>query len=428
MAGLASLFTREFFLLAKNRLRQDGVFVQFFHSYQMNWPTFALITRTFSGVFPHSLLVSPYEGDYLLIGFKKDNRLSLAHAADSIRYAQQSKNVTVTDPRLLYRLIVTEDLDRLSGPGRVHTDNRPHLEFSAPKLLFTVDPAIETNIRSRRRLTQETRSILRNQETVEAQIAFATFALSVHKPFHKMVDLSRATIEEKKRFSEIMEEYCSHSLIEDFSIFTDQGVKERCLRNQRDALQSHLHLSPDKSAAYSQLGDLHREGGELSSAIVSYQKALELDPDNAEAHNNMGVIYRKQGRVDQAIAQFRKAATINPDHAQAHYNLGNAFDRKARLDDAISAYKKAIGINPRYVKAHNNLGMAYHKKGMLEDAIAAYKNALALDPDLGEAHNNLFIAYYYTGNFRLAVVHCDKAIALGVPVKPKYLELIEPYR
>ncbi|MCK5009976.1 MAG: fused MFS/spermidine synthase, partial [Deltaproteobacteria bacterium] len=43
MAGLANLFTREFFLLANDRLNEDGIFVQFFHGYQMDWPTFALV-------------------------------------------------------------------------------------------------------------------------------------------------------------------------------------------------------------------------------------------------------------------------------------------------------------------------------------------------------------------------------------------------
>jgi spermidine synthase len=81
MAGLAALFTRDFFALAENRLNQDGIFVQFIHSYQMDWPTFALVGRTFAQVFPNSILVSvittPYGADYLLVGFKGNNRLGV---------------------------------------------------------------------------------------------------------------------------------------------------------------------------------------------------------------------------------------------------------------------------------------------------------------------------------------------------------------
>ena len=56
MAGLASLFTKDFFLLARKGLNEDGIFIQFFHSYQMDWYTFALVGRTFSQVFPNSIL------------------------------------------------------------------------------------------------------------------------------------------------------------------------------------------------------------------------------------------------------------------------------------------------------------------------------------------------------------------------------------
>jgi len=38
MAGLASLFTRDFFELARARLNDGGIFVQFAHAYEMDWP------------------------------------------------------------------------------------------------------------------------------------------------------------------------------------------------------------------------------------------------------------------------------------------------------------------------------------------------------------------------------------------------------
>jgi len=37
MAGLAALFTHDFFTLAKERLNNGGIFAQFIHSYQMDW-------------------------------------------------------------------------------------------------------------------------------------------------------------------------------------------------------------------------------------------------------------------------------------------------------------------------------------------------------------------------------------------------------
>jgi spermidine synthase len=110
MAGLAALFTREFFELARDRLNQDGIFTQFIHSYQMDWPNFSMVTRTFADVFPNSILIKTYLRDYLMIGFKGDNDLKLEVAQRNFQFAQKSRNMTLLNPKSIYGLVITEDL------------------------------------------------------------------------------------------------------------------------------------------------------------------------------------------------------------------------------------------------------------------------------------------------------------------------------
>ncbi|MEE9371240.1 MAG: fused MFS/spermidine synthase, partial [Sedimentisphaerales bacterium] len=225
MAGLATLFTRDFFDLVNDGLNEDGIFVQFIHSYQMDWPTFALIGRTFVQVFPNSLLVltppSGAGGDYLLVGFKGESKLILENAQRKLSYARQSKNITIADPRLLYRLIVSDDLWELFGRGPVNTDSWPRLEFAAPKLMHHKNPMITRTIKSRRWLSPETMHIVQQMKTdVDLQIDFAAYALSVYEPFRDMVDLSHATPSQKERFYKLMEMYCVSNSI-DYSIFKD---------------------------------------------------------------------------------------------------------------------------------------------------------------------------------------------------------------
>ena len=108
MSGLAALFTQDFFNLTRKKLNDDGIFCQWVHSYQMDWPTFALIGRTFAQVFPNSLLVNldllnidplSIGADYLLIGFKGDKGLDIDIAEQNLIYAQQSKNMTILNHR-----------------------------------------------------------------------------------------------------------------------------------------------------------------------------------------------------------------------------------------------------------------------------------------------------------------------------------------
>jgi spermidine synthase len=200
MAGLAALFTRDFFALAKDRLNDDGLFVQFMHSYQMDWPTFALVGRTFASVFPNSLLVlsdpSGHGGDYLLVGLKGKTGLSLEYAEQKLAHVRKSKIVSLTDPRLLYRLIVSEDLQSLFGRGSMNTDNRPRLEFAAPRLMHQDDLEISKKVRAHRPigLRPETKKIIRQvTANADSRIDFAAYALSLFAPFRDMVDLSNVT-------------------------------------------------------------------------------------------------------------------------------------------------------------------------------------------------------------------------------------------
>jgi predicted membrane-bound spermidine synthase len=67
-AGVASLFTREYYKAAEARLTQDGLFLQWIQSYEIDPRTLRTIYATMASVFPHveSWQTSPY--DLVLIG------------------------------------------------------------------------------------------------------------------------------------------------------------------------------------------------------------------------------------------------------------------------------------------------------------------------------------------------------------------------
>ncbi|PIR12692.1 hypothetical protein COV49_04580 [Candidatus Falkowbacteria bacterium CG11_big_fil_rev_8_21_14_0_20_39_10] len=420
MAGLANLFTEDFFLLAKNRLNPDGIFVQFFHSYQMDWSTFALAGRTFEKVFPNSILVTTSLGgnDFLMVGFNGKDRLSVNNAEKNIVYAQKSKNITLSDPKVLYRLIVSEDLKTLFGPGPVHSDNQPRLEFAAPKQMYTDDPSIENTIRSQKWLSQETKNILKETENVGSQIAFAAYTLSVYQPFENMVDLSGATPAQKEQFFYIIENYCARSLINDYSIFTNQELKKSCLDLQTEHLQQNINLVPNQAPVYNSLGNAYFAGKEFFEAIKLYQKSLLINPDSIATRNALGMAYWKAGLPDEAVAEYNQVLAIDPGQAEANTNLGNIYLEKGEFDQAISLLKKALESKPGLAAIHYNLGIAYFSQGKLNEAIAEYKKAVALRPNYVEAINNLGRTYAATGNLNDAVTAFHRVLA----VKPDYAE------
>jgi spermidine synthase len=469
MAGLANLFTKENLLLANKRLNENGIFVQWFHSYQMDWSTFSLIGRTFREIFNQSILMCTYqngenirsENDYLLIGFKNKNGLKLVSDTTKQAAVKSSHNVQLSKPELLYRLVVSEDLASLFGSGPLHTDNHPLLEFAAPRNMYTADPTIEKILSSRRLLSPETASILDTINNVEDQIAFSSFAFSLYQPFHNMVDLEKATPEQREKFARLMENYCGLSPVDDYSIFTDRELMERCVSRQIATAEKNISRAPDKAYVYDRLGTVydaigksdraipyyqkalevtprspgvlynlgiaHGNRGDLNAAIVCYKKALDIDPGFARALNNLGNAYVAKGELAQAIEELTRAVSSDPNFAEAHNNLGNAYIKKGELDKAIAAYGRATDLRPGFAEAHYNLGIAYRKKKQLDKAIAELKQAVAINPAYAKAHYQLAIAYYNDKQYKQALMHCNKAIELGGAVDPKLLELLKPY-
>ena len=68
MAGIASLFTREFFEGARDRLAPGGVLCQWAHTYDISNADLRSIVATFLSVFPDGTLWLVGDADVLLVG------------------------------------------------------------------------------------------------------------------------------------------------------------------------------------------------------------------------------------------------------------------------------------------------------------------------------------------------------------------------
>ena len=66
IAGIANLYTREFYAIVKSKLKDDGIFAQWFHNYSMSPDDFRMVFRTFAEAFPYVSLWSMKESDFLL--------------------------------------------------------------------------------------------------------------------------------------------------------------------------------------------------------------------------------------------------------------------------------------------------------------------------------------------------------------------------
>jgi spermidine synthase len=120
LAGVSSLFTREYWALAQRRLEPGGVLVQWLQLYSLPSHAFRGLVRTFLSVFPSAWLFETIPGsDALLV------------AAPSLPVGLGIEPV-----------LGPEGLAVLAGRARLHTDDDPWVELEAPHWLHASTGAV----------------------------------------------------------------------------------------------------------------------------------------------------------------------------------------------------------------------------------------------------------------------------------------------
>jgi spermidine synthase len=414
MEGLATLFTRDFFAAARDRLTEGGLFAQWIHAYQMDWETFAMIGRGFAEVFPDSRLarMSPVqsEGDYLLIGFK--GRPGDRDAAG--RQRAPSRNVALSELRLLDRLIVSDAPAALFGPGPLHTDRHPRLEFAAPRLMHLKSTQIFERIRSAppaAGLSASTRAAVEGiDRNPDARLALAEFAFSVHSPSRDMVDVERASTEQQERYAALWEGYCAENEV-DYGVISG-SVRSRCAAVQAARLEPRLAELPDRAASLSYLGDVYALQGRFAKAVGAFREALHLRPLSVTAHMQLGLAQMRQGRPVEAVDTLQAARRLDPTDPLAAYHCGVVLAWAERPVEAAAAFEDALRLDPSLSDARHQLGLVRAGQGRIEDAARHLAEAVRLKPDGIEARNDLGVAYARLGRFEDAARQFREALRL----------------
>jgi spermidine synthase len=148
--GVANLFTHEFFTLGRERLRGDGVFVQWLQIYQLSTESLRSVLATFHGVFPH-VAVFRVEGsakgkDLILIGSRQPIRLDLINERmKDVRVAADLKRVGLANSTDVMAWFVCDEskLAPAVTGALINTDDNMHVETVAPREAFR--PTMEQN-------------------------------------------------------------------------------------------------------------------------------------------------------------------------------------------------------------------------------------------------------------------------------------------
>ncbi len=423
MAGLATLFTHEFMELAKNRLKENGIYVQWIHSYQMDWPTFSLVGRTFSRVFPNSILVTTdprgeLGPDFLLVGFTGKKQLDPSVAALNLPHAMKSRNMKLIDYRVFYHLIVSENLPKLFKDGPINTDNNSILEFSAPRLIH-YDPAksrINRELEANRWLSPETRQIVQAaRQDVDAQLNFAEFSLSFNSHAKNMADLLHATPEQRERYNRIMLEYCANNIISDFSFLPDENLRRECMDSHLRTIGKNLSKKKDNAPVYYYMGWLCFHNSRIDESVNYFLDVLQTRPEDHETNTLLKNALLKTNNPDEheKKIQARLLAKGNEKNPALHYHLAILYQRKGMIAQAVVQAEKALSLQPDFIHALNLLALHYSAAGDEERAIQLFQKMVQIKPELAGARYNIACLYSKQNKVREATDWLRSAVEKG---------------
>ncbi len=144
IAGMADLFTEDFYETAASKLRPGGIFCQWVQCYQSSPGTLQTVFRTLMTRFPHGQLFFVDSSADLIIVASPDRAVGLD--LDRIEAAWQRPEVAVLMARV--GVVTPADLIRYyrgtleraaaaAGPGPINTDDNGWLEHRAPSDLLS---------------------------------------------------------------------------------------------------------------------------------------------------------------------------------------------------------------------------------------------------------------------------------------------------
>jgi len=141
LAGIAGLFTSDFYQLASDHLTDDGVFVQWIQMYSLSPENARMILRTLLDVFPYAEVWESIPSDLIVVASKRP--LSLTKnwqqqlTRNKERWQEYAERLWLYQPSDLLahrRGKISGDVEGLSQSR--NSDDLPKLEFTAPWSLY----------------------------------------------------------------------------------------------------------------------------------------------------------------------------------------------------------------------------------------------------------------------------------------------------
>jgi spermidine synthase len=312
LPGPSRLFTREAFVMMKDRLTEGGMLCQWVQLYGLDEATFKTLLRTISDVFEDVVVIKASAGDALVLASDELIRINAGRVVQLMNQpgvkADLARIKIATLAQLLARFRVGgSGLDAIIGDGPINTDDNALIEFSAAQTIHI--------------LNEFTNEVLLAKPLWSPLDRTDLSGLPEHMSRRIALDLAR----------ELFTARLNHRAQSILKTFSQESGIDQSLVAEAQALQ----------------GEMLGESGDRSGAVQSWRDALERDPSSTLALFDLGKHFLNESRDPEAAERLlRKAVLSNKDFAEGKLELARALYDLDRHREAIEILTAAAEGNP----------------------------------------------------------------------------------
>jgi spermidine synthase len=152
VAGVANLFSHEFYQAVEGHLQAGGVFCQWVPLYHLRPSTIRMVYRTLNRTFPYVQVFVLANGNSIVIATKEPLAVSMKRLEQHFETDRTRKELLRVGLRSGAQLLAlfainAEELPAFTGTGDIHTDDNGALEFAAQSdYLFSIRTRENSNL------------------------------------------------------------------------------------------------------------------------------------------------------------------------------------------------------------------------------------------------------------------------------------------
>jgi spermidine synthase len=384
IAGVASLFTAEFYDRAAQVLKPDGIFAQWIQLYELDPEDLRMILYEVQRKFPEvSLWVT--DSDLIVIGSQQPQKLD----ADRLARIVNSDPGIVHDFRdflhserpegiLAYYVMSDEAVRKFASKARRNTDDHPLLEFHSPRQLFSDTRDLNID------LLYEAKDSLLPRGTDISHPENAYYAMIepfLHFKHSNLANQSMARLALVPRKEEALLQLALAKLKLDSGDFDPAGD---ALREADALIKPESPLFAEKEELW---GILSASLGETETEKQHFQMSAKADPSRPVPLRRLGELAAKDQSWTEAADWTEQFVATRPP-SLGHYwaVLGDYRLAADQRDSGIRALEMALEIDPYVYWGHYRMARVFEQKKDMENATKEYeylvRYAFDRDPDV----------------------------------------------